>query len=586
MRTLTLTEQQQLLSQGNWAEDWTLIKVTDLTDLSLIHNNTFWGEVKMGNLTAGTCYQRPRGIYGCTLKNSTLGNDCALHQVRWMEGYTLGNEVLLFNVGQLLSDPTIIKPLEVMNENGGRSVMPLTGMNPGMAYLWARYRGRKVFMRRLEEFTEHEISQGLGVIGDGTMICNVFTIKNVWFDCEVSVTDCPSLEDGVIDRGCRIESGAIAQRFVLGENVHLEMGLRMNDTIVGSNSTLARGEVCNSLIFNFHEQHHNSSFLIAALVQGQSNIASGCTIGSNHNGRTPEGELIAGRGFWPGLCCSFKHSSRFASYTLLAKGDYPSELNIMLPFSLVNNNVAKNQLEVMPAYWWMYNMYALNRNNTKFLARDKRKRKTQNIEYAVFAPDTIEEIITARALLREWTAQAYLKSKNEGGAPVVIGCGMENSKRPTIILKAAQAYEAYEEMLVCYAMSVLKDNTDYQYQGDRETNWINVGGQLLPERDVERLIKDTEQGKINSWGEIKHRLDELWEEYPEAKMKHAYKVLCMLAGTNTLEDRHWQDFMQRYLKIEQEKQHKIAALRQKDAKNAFRQMTYFDQDEQDAVLGC
>ena len=45
---------------------------------------------------------------------------------------------------------------------------------------------------------------------------------------------------------------------------------------------------------------------------GQSNIAAGATIGSNHNSRSADGEIIAGRGFWPGLCVSLKHNSKFS----------------------------------------------------------------------------------------------------------------------------------------------------------------------------------------------------------------------------------------------------------------------------------
>ena len=76
--------------------------------------------------------------------------------------------------------------------------------------------------------------------------------------------------------------------------------------------------------------------------------------------------LRAGRGFWPGLSTTLKHNCRFASYTLLTKGNYPSELNIPLPFSLLIDNEQQNRLEVMPAYWWLYNMYALERNSWKY----------------------------------------------------------------------------------------------------------------------------------------------------------------------------------------------------------------------------
>ena len=121
-------------------------------------------------------------------------------------------------------------------------------------------------------------------------------------------------------------------------------------------------------------------------------MAAGATIGSNHNSRANDNEIQAGRGFWPGLCTSVKHSSRFASFVLLSKSDYPAELDISLPFSLINNNTTKDQLEVMPAYWWLYNMYALARNSWKFRNRDKRKNKTQHIEFEPLAPDTIEEV--------------------------------------------------------------------------------------------------------------------------------------------------------------------------------------------------
>ena len=68
---------------------------------------------------------------------------------------------------------------------------------------------------------------------------------------------------------------------------------------------------------------------------GQSNIASAATIGSNHNSRSPDGEMLAGRGFWPGLCSDFKFDSRFASFVLAAKGSYQNELNVTYPFSLL-----------------------------------------------------------------------------------------------------------------------------------------------------------------------------------------------------------------------------------------------------------
>ena len=120
------------------------------------------------------------------------------------------------------------------------------------------------------------------------------------------------LVNGIIGYGCRIFYGVKAVRFITASHSQLKYGARLINSYLGNNSTISCCEVLNSLIFPAHEQHHNNSFLCASMLLGQSNIAAGATIGSNHNSRGADGEIIAGRGFWPGLCVSLKHNSRFA----------------------------------------------------------------------------------------------------------------------------------------------------------------------------------------------------------------------------------------------------------------------------------
>src|SRR5262249_23035610 len=129
--------------------------------------------------------------------------------------------------------------------------------------------------------------------------------------------------------------------------------------------------------------------------------------------RAADGELIAGRGFWPGLCVSLKHNSKFATFTLIAKGDYPHELNIPIPFSLISNDTSSDKLVIMPAYWFMHNMYALARNAGKYIDRDKRTDKTQTIEYDYLAPDSVNELFDALDLLKKFTGQAFVKNSKK-----------------------------------------------------------------------------------------------------------------------------------------------------------------------------
>src|SRR5256885_15087051 len=286
-------------------------------------------------------------------------------------------------------------------------------MRPGAAWLGTSFGENKNLKTRLRKFTNKRFDHGRGYygkMGDRTVIKNCAIIKDVWIGSDaylkganklknLTINSSPEaksqigegceLVNGIIGFGCRIFYGVKAVRFVMATNSQLKYGARLINSYLGNNATISCCEVLNSLIFPAHEQHHNNSFLCAALVMGQSNIPAGATIGSNHNSRAADGEIVAGRGFWPGLCVSLKHNSKLASFTIIAKGDYLFELNIPLPFSLVSLNIADDTLNVMPAYWFMYNMYALERNAWKYVDRDKRHDKFQLLESDYLAPDSI-----------------------------------------------------------------------------------------------------------------------------------------------------------------------------------------------------
>lgn len=599
-RNLSNIEAEQLKLQGNRAENWDNIQVTDTFNPDNIYGNFFGGKIFIGDITDDLLRDGdlalPEGISNSMLRDCVVGNHCAIYNVKMLSGYTIGDNCLLFNIDEMTaSTDADIKYawLEPMNENGGRRILPFSGMTIGDAYMWARFRGQAKLMERLENLTLKELKgseNGYNHVGPHTIIKNTKCIHNVAVrgsaDDRSRIEECIVLRDGVIGFGCKLEYGIIAERFLLGEHVHLEYGLRLNDTVVGDNSTLARCEVGNSIIFPAHEQHHNNSFLIAALVMGQSNIAAGGTLGSNHNSRTADNEISGGRGFWPGLCVSVKHSSRFASYCLLAKADYPAELNITLPFALVNNNAEKNRLEVMPAYWWLYNMYAMDRNSRKFAARDKRLYKAQHVEFDNLAPDTAEEIIIGRDLLHMWTEESYREGKTD-----IEAHGMEKGKRKTVILKAGEGYKAYYDMLVYYAMKNLEpvygNNLPDATLGDgeRTTHWVNIGGQLIAESDMKQMISDIENGALDSWGAIHKRFDTLWDDYTSAKQKHAYQVLCHLSQKKSLDAAEWAMYNSEYQRIQQYVNDQKVLSRKKDDQNEFRHMTYWNDAEMNAVLG-
>ena len=370
----------------------------------------------------------------------------------------------------------------------------------------------------------------------------------------------------------------------------LKYGARLINSYLGSNSTISCCEVLNSLIYPNHEQHHNNSFLCASLVEGQSNIAAGATIGSNHNSRAADGELVAKRGFWPGLCVSLKHNCKFASFTILSKGDFPYELNIPLPFSLVSNEVAFNRLVIMPGYWFMYNMYALARNSWKFRHRDMRTVKTHKIEYDFLAPDTINEMFDSIQLLSGLTID------NEGHATVP---DFENSNRETVIIKVKESISLFKELVGYYGITQLIKhylaNKFASFDDFKKSiptrisrnEWKNIGGQLFPVSDIKKLLSNIKNDKISGWNQVHQFYEKEGESYEKNKLIHAYTSLLELENITSkqLTSEYFEELVKKAVTTKEWISKSIYESRAKDYKNSYRKMMYESQEEMDTVIG-
>ena len=662
-RRLETAEIEQLIKNGNTSDDWDEIFVTDLFDPGLILNSEFSGRIRIGTLQPVILehhdLQIPAGIVQSKIVACDIGDNVAIHNVSYLAHFIIGDQCILANIDEMHTSNHakfgngIIKEgeeekvriwMDLMNETGSRRVVPFDGMIPADAYLWAKYRDDLLLQQGLLEMTQNQFDSRRGFYGTVGTQC---VIKNSRILKDVKIGDCcyikganklknltinsssgehtqigegVELVNGIIGYGCHIFYGVKAVRFVLGNHASLKYGARLIHSFLGANSTISCCEVLNNLIFPAHEQHHNNSFLIASVLLGQSNLAAGATIGSNHNSRANDNEVQAGRGFWPGLCSSIKHSCKFASFVLLSKADYPAEMHIPLPFSLLNNNPSLDRLEVMPAFWWLYNMYALARNTWKFQNRDQRKLKVQHIEFDSLAPDTVEEILEARRLLEIWTAKAHLAASNETipaedekllrliGQKLlsadtnsikhleILGERMEKSQRKVVLLKVWEAYKAYEEMLIDYAakniIQFLEDHPEssleemnHKLSGNHIREWVNLGGQLISESEVTRLRHDIGKKKLKTWEAIHERYNQLWESYRLDKQQHAYATLCYLLDIKSLDQDLWTRFLDRAVTVQETISQRVYMSRKKDFENPFRQATYRNLEEMTAAIG-
>lgn len=664
-RQLTAYEIEVLVRNRNTSDNWNNILVSNAFNPELVQNCKFFGLVRMGKLEPFYMefknLRRPVGFYNSTIISCDFGDNVVIDNVTYLSHYIVGNEVIIINVNEAATTDYakfgngIVKEgeaediriwLEVCNENGGRKIMPFDGMLPGDAYLWTRFRDNEILQKKFGQFSTDKFDHRrgyYGTIGDRTVIknCRILKdvnigtdayikgankIKNVTINSTAEATtqigEGCELVNGIIDPGCRIFYGVKAVRFFMASNSQLKYGARLINSYLGNNSTISCCEVLNSLIFPSHEQHHNNSFLCAALLNGQTNIAAGATIGSNHNSRGADGEIVAGRGFWPGLCVSLKHNSRFASFAILAKGDYPSELNIPIPFSLISNEVHRNELMVMPGYWFQYNLYALARNSWKYVDRDKRNLKKQNIEFNYLAPDTVNEIVESLTILKRLTGLAYLKKEGdqtnitdekaiavgrellESSASVVneldiVSTSFENSGRTTRLIKVLSCYHIFKDLLGYYAVHQLIEHFgEHNLSGFEQlqdtlparqvlTKWMNIGGQLIPQPEVDKLLKNIQSNKAKGWSDVHGFYEQQGTSYKQQKLFHAIAAFKESHGINLkkVSESVFINLLRKNITIREWMVDQIRESRSKDYNNPFRKMVYESDEEMNKILG-
>ncbi|MBN8687784.1 MAG: DUF4954 family protein [Chitinophagales bacterium] len=662
-RKLTPVEINLLEKNDNSSDNWNKVLVSDAFDPTLVKRCSFFGLVRIGKLEPYfhefNNLHMPVGLYNSTIISCDIGDNAVIDNVSFMSHYIIGNDVMLVNINELATTDHskfgngVLKEgesesvriwMEICNENGGRSILPFNEMQAGDAWLWSKYRDDEKLLQKFREFTDKKFDTRRGYygkIGDRTVIKNCKIIKDTWIgsdaylkgankiknltinsspDSKSQIGEGCELVNGIVGYGCRIFYGVKAVRFMMGSNSQLKYGARLINSYLGDNSTISCCEVLNSLLFPAHEQHHNNSFLCAATVLGQSNMAAGATIGSNHNSRGADGEIIAGRGFWPGLCVSLKHNSKFASFTLIAKGDFPAELNIPIPFSLVTNETGRDKLVIMPGYWFMYNMYALARNEGKYISRDKRLDKTQVIEYDFLAPDSINEMFDSLTLFRLFTGKAWAKKNGktlsekellkkgtwlleqdpeEATRLEILAEGFENSKRPVVLIKVPEAYRLFKELIRYYGTTQLIrfiENariTDWKKlqnllpSSPVRTGWKNIGGQLIPEPAIQSLIRSIRNGKINNWDEVHAFYQKESSAYADKKRQQSLAALLEVEqiSPSRFSRKILLQLLEKSIQTKEWITAGIYESRAKDYRNPFRKMVYDTEAEMEKVIG-
>lgn len=335
-------------------------------------------------------------------------------------------------------------------------------------------------------------------------------------------------------------------------------------------------------------------------------MAAGATLGSNHNSRGADGELQTGRGFWPGLSVALKHNSKFASFNLISKGNYPAEIHNPIPFSLLGNDDQTGGLLIIAGYWFQYNMYAIARNAWKFAARDKRVEKNMLLEFDYLAPDTVSEILQARELFCQWVGDALQKDAAAGKAWLenpanahenlaVWATGIENTKRKTRVAKVHRAYQIFGDLLHYHAAKewiATCDRNPAQKPLDllhktleKATaiqTWDNLGGQLIPSGAVLELKNSIKNGQITRWSNVHAFYEKQATVYPDQKFENALNGLLKVQP-NAMEN--IPSWLNKAVETARFLTAGIEKSRKKDYDDPFRLAMFGNAEELEAVIG-
>ena len=230
---------------------------------------------------------------------------------------------------------------------------------------------------------------------------------------------------------------------------------------------------------------------------------------------------------------------------------------------------------------------------------------------------------TGRELLISGKAKSYK----------ILADGVEKSRRPTLITKAAEGYAAYGDMLLYYAVKTILAHIEERIEEkgerkeekarepeaggqrsgkpgesteaeerrqmlrditrgvlsigsgiERRREWTNLGGQIVPTAEIELLRSGIKSGSLDSWDKVHALYDLLWEAYPQEKLHHALATLRDQLGTEAISAGQWHDAVKRTIKIQQFICDQVFVTRKKDDDNPFRQATYRSIEEMNAVI--
>ena len=181
----------------------------------------------------------------------------------------------------------------------------------------------------------------------------------------------------------------------------------------------------------------------------------------------------------------------------------------------------------------------------------------------------------------------------------VIAEGFENSKRKVELIKVQQAYHLFKELIIYYGVNKMIDligqNKIKSFDEFKKTlpsivkrtAWVNAGGQLIQQKDLEQLKSGIKSGKIKSWEQVHNFYKKAGDNYSKDKLAHAFASLLEILSIalDKIDKPFFKQLLQEAIDTKEWITKGIYESRAKDYSNPFRKMVYENDAEMEAVTG-
>ena len=518
-----------LEKNGNRCEDWNRVLVEPNCDPARVQRSVFMGDVRLpafyGTLLLPGDVSFPTGIYDSLVHNCIVEN-ALVYKVSMLSNVLVRSSAVVHNVGTLVSSGKINfmigSTMSVGNEMGGRElfVFPDITMDLVEAQLFHKAESdvQQSFEEQLKNFRE-EISLPFGVVGKGAVVSNTNIVRNSWIGAHARVEgaakirntiilssleesthiyDSVIIENSDLQMGVKVHTGAEVQRSVLMSRSKVGCKAIVKSSIVAPCCHIEEGEVNSSYMGPLTQMHHHSLLIAALWPDGCGNLGYGANVGSNHTGRMPDQEIMPGQGMFFGLGVNVKFPANYreSPFTLIASGVTTMPQRVKFPFSLIRSGdpqlmgVPARLNEILPAWNYARNAYALDRNIYKYAQRGKGA--VPNSYFSLYGAETVHYAFDAYCRLQVNQVQdVYTKEHIDG-----LG---ENFLRERVRQKALKTYGEYLERYVLDQMIALVEN--------------DASLALQPPRELRRLLSGDLNREVSRVVPMPATFDELVKRY-------------------------------------------------------------------------